>query len=250
MRVGDYFSDYRQAEDFVMSNLKFDSILNLTDYNFRRLGLESKIGESDNDAQLRPTIISMRAGVDDPEILAWAKLKFSESDNINDIDPELKSVILSSTARQNDEADFYKMEQWYFSEKTSDEDKNTIAACISNFKSEQLVRHLLSLIIDGRIRQQDLPFWIAYMSSGRATARITWEWLMQNWPKIRELLATENFVSRIPVYASRTLWFPEFLDEFTKLWEENHEPCINLSTKQGIENITINGKWLEREIGV
>jgi hypothetical protein len=76
------------------SEILREFVLNLTDYNFKRLGLEPREGDSENDLQLRSTILSMRVGVDDQQILDWAKLKFSSANTVDDLDPELKSLIL------------------------------------------------------------------------------------------------------------------------------------------------------------
>lgn len=225
-------------------------ILSLTEHNFKRLDFKPKVDESDNDLQLRPTILSMRAGIDEPDVLEWAKAQFDQAELISILDPELKSLILTAVARQNIEKDFNKMEQWYFSNDTSDEDKRIISASMTGFRSEDILSKILSLILNDKIRTQDVVFWIAYMATGKYSARLTWNWLTVNWPKVRELLVTENFISRIPVYVSRSLWFKEFKNEFVRFWEENKEPCLSLSIKQGIEGIEINERWLEQGIGV
>ena len=89
----------------------------------------------------------MRVGVDDQQILDWAKLKFSSADMVDDLDPELKSLILAAVARQDAEADFNKMEEWHFNDKTSDDDKRAISAAMTGFHSEKLLKRILSLII-------------------------------------------------------------------------------------------------------
>ena len=233
-----------------ISEILREFVLNLTDYNFKRLGLEPREGDSENDLQLRSTILSMRVGVDDQQILDWAKLKFSSADMVDDLDPELKSLILAAVARQDAEADFNKMEEWHFNDKTSDDDKRAISAAMTGFHSEKLLNRILSLIIDDKIRTQDVVFWIAYMGTGKYSSKLTWDWLTGNWPKIRELLVTENFIARIPVYVSRSLCYPGFKEDFANFWEQNKEPCLSVSTKQGIESIEINERWLEQGIGI
>jgi aminopeptidase N len=225
-------------------------ILNLTESNFKRLGFGAKVNENDNDLQLRTTILSMRAGVDEPNMLAWAKAQFDSVESVDNLDAELKSLILSAVARQDIEDDFNKMERWHFSNYTSDEDKRIISAAMTGFRSEKLLSRILKLILDDKIRTQDIVFWIAYMGTGKYSARLTWNWLMLNWPRIRELLVTEHFIARVPVYVSRSLWFKEFKDEFINFWEENKEPCLSLSIKQGIESIEINGRWLGQGLGL
>jgi aminopeptidase N len=189
------------------SEILREFVLNLTDYNFKRLGLEPREGDSENDLQLRSTILSMRVGVDDQQILDWAKLKFSSANTVDDLDPELKSLILAAVARQDAEADFNKMEEWHFNDKTSDDDKRAISAAMTGFHSEKLLNRILSLIIDDKIRTQDVVFWIAYMGTGKYSSKLTWDWLTGNWSKIRELLVTENFIARVPIYVSRSLCF-------------------------------------------
>jgi aminopeptidase N len=239
---------YGNIED--VSETLRDFTLGLTNHNFKRLGLEPKAGESENDFQLRATILAMRASVEDEGVISWAKLKFNEANDIAELDPELKATILSSVAKLDSASDFNKMEAWYFDDKVSDEDKRVVSAAMTGFKSENLLNRCLKLILDDKIRTQDIVFWIAYMATGRYSAKLTWNWLTENWPRIRELLVTENFISRVPVYVSRSLWFKEFEAEFTKFWEANYEPCLNLSIKQGIESIQINGRWLKQEIGL
>ncbi len=225
-------------------------ILNLTDHNFKRLGIEPKNGETENDFQLRATILAMRISVKDKQVIDWVRSSFDKANEVSELDPELKGVILSGIAKLDSEQDFNKMEDWYFDNKTSDEDKRTVSAAMTGFKSEKLLKRCQQLILDDKIRTQDIVFWIAYMATGKYSARLNWDWLTANWPKIRELLVTENFIARVPVYVSRSLWFKEFKDEFISFWEENKEPCLSLSVKQGIEGIEINGRWLEQKIGL
>lgn len=239
---------YGNLED--TSKTMRDFILSLTDHNFQRLGIEPQSNDSENDVQLRATILSLRAGVDDPRILDWARSKFDQADSIDDLDNELKGMILSAVARQDSSADFDKMESWHFDDRTSDEDKRVISVAMTGFKSKEILGRVLSLILDDKIRTQDIVFWIAYMATGRYSSRLTWDWLQANWPIIRELLVTENFISRIPLYVARSLWFPEFEQQFKQFWDNNNEPCLSLSTKQGIENIEIHGRWLSQDLGL
>ncbi len=213
-----------------------------------RLGWKPKKSESHFDSLLRPTILGLAAGADDPDVLKECLRQFKDMEKPEDIQPDLRGVIYNTAARHGDEKTFDKL--FAIHEATaSSEERVTIAAALTSFKQPELVKRALSLIKSDSVRLQDVAYWIAYSYANRFGRDATWKWMTNptNWKWLSDNLGTDLSFYRFPIYAASAFSDPEFLNKFEKFFLPRKEPAFERSINQGIEFITWQSAWKKRD---
>lgn len=211
-----------------------------------RLGWESKEDDSHFDKLLRPTIISLAASCDDPEVLAEIDRRFMGMKKSEDIAPDLRGIIYCTVARRGDAKTFDRLLALH-NETASPEERVTLSAALTNFEQPDLIERALALIQTDKVRLQDVGYWVAYSFMNRFARDATWKWLTTNWPWLKENLGSDLSFYRLPIYVARMCSKADFLPEYKKFFESVMEPALERSVKQGIEIIEWQSEWKKRD---
>ncbi len=222
-------------------------ILELSAKQLKRLGWKEKAGEDHFDTLLRPTILGLNAGADHPEVVEEALRQFNKAKSPTDIHPDVRGLIYDTAVRRGDEQVFDKLIEWYKTTDSADE-RVTLAAAIVFFKQPELIKAALAMIQTPHVRLQDIGYWVAYSFMNYHGKQQTWEWMTHHWDWLKSNLENDLSFHRFPNYSARSSSDREFLKDYKAFFAARNTPALNRSIKQGIETITWQAAWRERDI--
>lgn len=221
-------------------------IATLTERQLDRLGWEPKPDESHFDTLLRPTIIGLAAGAEVPEVVKECLRQFDAMKKPEDINPDLRSVVYTTAVRHGDVKTFNKLFKIH-EESSLSEERTTIAAALTSFKQADLIDKALNTINSDSVRLQDVSYWIAYSFSNRFARDATWAWVQEHWQWLRDNLGSDLSFYRFPMYAANAYSTRTFLAAFKEFFLPKMEPAFERSINQGIEILTWQSAWKERD---
>ncbi len=223
-------------------------IIKLSAKQYKRLGWTPKKTDSYFDQLLRPTVIGMTSSADDPKALTEALKQFDSASSIENILPDFRSIVFGTTVRQrNDQKTFDKLFKMHESSILSEE-KTTLAAALTGFKSPELFEQALDLIKTPAIRSQDIAYWIVYSLSNRFARRATWEWMQTNWSWLDKTIGNDLSFHRFPLYVANAFSDVSFIPEFKKFFDKHTSSALERSINQGIETLEWQSAWKDRDL--
>ncbi len=220
-------------------------IRRLVNQQLERLGWDQKDTDTYFDRLLRPIILGMASGADEPAIIAEAQRRFAAMKQTSDIDPDIRGVVYATVARNGGEKEFKQLLKLHH-ESTSSEEQQSLAGALSNFKQKDLIKKYLAQIISDDVRLQDIGHWIAYITTNRYGKDETWAWIQKNWQWLEKNLGSDLSFSRLPVYVARGRSDTAFLKEFKTFFNKVKTPALERSINQGIEIIQWRSDWKKR----
>ena len=151
---------------------------------YDRLGAPSA-GDTPNQRQLRATLFSLLGHAGDKQVISDSQ-KIAEQylNNPASVDPNLANAALAVAAANGDAALFDKLQQVY---ETADNPQLQEEALhlLATFKNPALERRALDFAASGKVKNQDSIFLFATGLVLPSTRQVTWQYLQQNWPKVR-----------------------------------------------------------------
>jgi aminopeptidase N len=221
-------------------------VRHLVTKQLERLGWEAKEGESHFDTLLRPTILGMASVAEEPAVVGPAIERFKAMKKPEDIEPNLRSVVYGTVARNGDKVEFDKLLKMHNST-TNSEERTTLAAALTGFKQPALIKRALALITTDDVRMQDVAYWVAYSFANRHARDETWKWMVGHWDWLDKNLGTDMSFSRFPLYSARHYSDRAFLMTYKKFFDSVMTTALERSVKQGIEIIEWHADWVERD---
>ncbi len=222
-------------------------IRQLVNKQLERLGWQKVEGEPYFDTLLRPTILGMASLAEEPSVLAIAKQQFEAMKKAEDIQPDLRSVIYTTMARNGGEAEFKKLLALHNNSHDSEE-RTRLTAALTAFKQPKLIDKALGLIDKPEVRLQDVSYWVAYSFMNRFARDKTWKWLMGHWPWLNDNLGSDLSFFRFPVYVGRSYSDKKFLKEYLAFFHKVNAPGLERAIKQGQEMIEWHATWKDRDL--
>lgn len=240
-------------------------VIDLAIKQYERLGWDHQEHDNYFDKMLRPTILGLLASADYPEIVKKCHELFNkatETDDIDseyrisassvemkrgiEIDPDMRGVVFGTVSRMGDQKVFDKLLELH-SNTVLSEEKLTLAAAITNFSDEAIIRQALAFIKSGQVRMQDVSYWIAYSFVNHHAKSLTWQWLKDNWQWLHKNLGTDLSFFRMPIYAARVHSDEMFIAEYQEFFESVMTPALQRSYKQGLEMLQWHIDWRTRD---
>ncbi len=169
------------------------------------LTLSPQPEDTDLARQLRGDLIrAMGTLANDHEIQEEAKRALAEAMR----DPELveASIVDAATdvvASIGDEADFADFVQASEAATTPQEELRYLYAT-ADFPEPSLHEQMYARVLDGRIRGQNVHFWLRRSMANRSTTRQTWSFIQENWDALVELLASSAIVRMVEAVSRMT----------------------------------------------
>lgn len=223
-----------------------DYVRALTEKQFERLGWDEKDSDTHFDKLLRPTILGLSSYGENPDVVREAQLRFANMKQPEDVHPDIRGVIYGTVARNGGKPEFDKMMAMH-NQSTNSEERVTLSGALTGFQQPELIELALSRITSKDVRAQDSAYWVAYSFGNRFARQATWEWLKSNWDWLIANLGTDLSFFRMPVYAGRVFSDRAFIPEFEQFFTEHMSPAFERPVKQGIETITWQAAWKERD---
>jgi aminopeptidase N len=212
-----------------------------------RLGMKPKTNENHFDTLLRPIILGLAAssGVKSVIDFCHQQFKILTSHNPKAINPDFKSFVLNTIAKEGDHKDYDQMIKMH-NESNLSEERTTLIAAITIFKQPELIDKTLKFIKSSDVRSQDISYWVAYSFGNRFAKDKTWEWLKQNWKWLEDTLGTDLSFFRMPIYVARAFNEEKSLREYCDFFERRLTPSFDRTYRQGLEIINIQATWKQR----
>jgi len=214
---------------------------------YNRLGWEPKDGEAEDDAKLRGTIISMMLYGEDPDALAKAK-ELYETTPLEELNPELRSLIISSVARYGDGRVVDDLVAAYIGTQSPDL-RQSICVGVTSTRVPEKIAQLLDNLKDSKIvRPQDVFRWYAYLVSGRDSRTQTWQWVRDNWDWVETTFGGDKSYDYFPRYAGNGLATREQLEQYKAFFGPKKDiVALTRTITMGISEIEGRVALIERD---
>lgn len=213
----------------------------------KRLGWDTRESDSHFDKLLRPTILGMASAAEHPEVLAESRQRFDAAESSDAIPADVRGVVFGTVARTGTKKDFDKLLRFHNAASLSEE-RNTLAAALTNFRQPALVQAALELVDSKTVRRQDAMTWVAYSFMNRHAKHATWQWLTEHWQWLDKTLGSDLSFYRTPIYAARSFSDPTFLPKYDAFFADKQSPALERSIKQGREILQWQIDWKRRDL--
>ena len=214
---------------------------------FVRLGWTAKPNESEADTKLRASIIGLMIYGEDPDVIAHAQ-KLFEDTSLEDIDGELRPMILSTVVRFGDDAVFQSVMSAYEATQSS-ELREDLTYGLTSTKSAKNITLLLERIKDASIvRPQDAARWFVYLVRGRESRELAWTWLRDNWQWISDTFSGDKSYDAYPRYSASALTTHKQLEQYIAFFEPlKSVVALSRSIEMGVSEIQGRVATIEKD---
>lgn len=214
---------------------------------YERLGWEPASDESENDTKLRSIVIGLSLYGEIPEALEKAKQLF-DTTPLEQLDPELRALIISSVARYGDGAvvdtliDAYKRTQ-------SSDLRQDICVGVTSTRVPEKINQLLDNMKNTEIvRPQDVFRWFVYLIRGKESRKPTWQWIRENWEWVEATFKGDKSYDDFPRYSASGLMKRDELDEYKAFFGPMSTiPALSRTITMGISEIEGRVELIERD---
>lgn len=220
---------------------------NIARQQYERLGWTAKDNESEDDTKLRTTILGLMIYGEDTDAIATAQ-KLYTSNNLKDLDGELRPLIISTVVRFGDETIVDNLLALYASSQ-SGELRDDITYGITSTKSEAKISQLLELIKDPQtVRPQDAARWFVYLIRGRESRTKAWQWIRDNWQWVMDTFSSDKSYDAYPRYSATALSTQQQMTEYSDFFlPKKSIVALTRSIEMGISEIEGRVALIEKD---
>ena len=212
---------------------------NLAQNEFEKLGFIKKTGEDEEDTQKRSSILAHMIYAENEKAISGALDIFKNSQNMEDIDSEIRSLILTAKIRFEESPELVqKMLESY--KNTSNVDyRDDIMVALTSTKNIQTGELLLEKMLGNDIiRTQDILSWYVHLLRNLKTRELAWKWLRENWKLIEEKFDGDKSYNDFPRYSGAILRTEKQLQEFKEFFEPlKNDPSLTRAIEMGEREI-------------
>lgn len=214
---------------------------------YERLGWHAQPGESDDDTKLRATILSMMLYGEDRDALEQAASIYASSP-LEELDPELRPLIISSVVRHGD-ASVVKSLMASYTSTHSAELRDDISSGITSTRVAESIAWLLDSIKDpSTIKPQDAARWFVYLIRGRDSRDQAWQWIRDNWQWVMDTFSGDKSLDYYPRYVASALMTRQQMNEYSDFFTPKKSiPALTRVIAMGISEIEGRVELIERE---
>ena len=212
---------------------------NLAQNEFEKLGFIKKTGEDEEDTQKRSSILAHMIYAENEKAISGALDIFKNSQNMEDIDSEIRSLILTVKIRFEESPELVqKMLENY--KNTSNVDyRDDIMVALTSTKNIRTGELLLEKMLENDIvRTQDILSWYIHLLRNSKIRELAWRWLRENWKLIEEKFDGDKSYNDFPRYSGAILRTDKHLQEFKDFFEPlKNDPSLTRAIEMGEREI-------------
>lgn len=215
---------------------------------YRRLGLVKKINEPETDTKLRPLILGIITYSEDKKVISAIKELF-KSTTIEDLDPEIRSSVLSIMTHHTDDDRLINSMIKIYKTTNSSDLKQDITLGLTSTKDIKTIELIFDNIKDKSfIKTQDVFRWFAYLIRNKYSRDLAWQWLRDNWDWIITTFTGDKNYDDYPRLSANALITKKQLDEFRDFFEPmKSDPILTRVINMGINEITDRTNLIDRD---
>lgn len=222
---------------------------NLAQNEFEKLGFIKKTDEDEEDTQKRSSILAHMIYAENEKAISGALDIFKNSQNMEDIDSEIRSLILTAKIRFEESPELaQKMLESY--KNTSNVDyRDDIMVALTSTKNIQTGELLLEKMLENdTIRTQDILSWYVHLLRNLKTRELAWKWLRENWKLIEEKFDGDKSYNDFPRYSGAILRTEKQLQEFKEFFEPlKNDPSLTRAIEMGEREIAGRVDLIKRD---
>ncbi len=178
-------------------------VAHLAREQFMRLGWDARKEESEEDTILRPTIIGLMLYSED-EAVATEAIHRYDTQQLNDLDPELRASIISAKVKANPAVVDSLIDAYRATSHTGLRDD--LAIGVTATKDHATAKKLLKVITNTSIvRPQDFLYWYVRLMRNRHTRDLAWQWTQHHWQWIESTFQGDANYDAFPRYIASSL---------------------------------------------
>lgn len=214
---------------------------------YERLGWQATENENEEDTKLRSTVIGLTLYSEDAQALAKAK-ELYENTALEDLDPELRPLIISSVVRHGG-GEIVDELLGAYRETQSGELRQDICIGITSSRVPEKIIELLNVIKDQQtVRHQDVARWFVYLIRGRESRAVAWQWVRDNWEWIVDTFSGDKSYDDYPRYSASALVTRKQLDEYREFFAPMLDtPALSRAISVGLSEIEGRVDLVERD---
>lgn len=214
---------------------------------YSRLGWDEKPGETEEDTKLRSTVIGLSLYGEVPEAITTAKQLF-DTTPLADLNPELRSLIISSVARYGDAATVDAIMSAYKQTQSIDLREDICIGVTSTRVPEKITELLDGMKNPDIVRPQDVFRWFVYLIRGRDSRDIAWQWIRDNWDWVETTFKGDKSYDDFPRYGATGLVTKEQLEQYKAFFgPKMSDPGLTRTIAMGISEIEGRIELIERD---
>jgi aminopeptidase N/puromycin-sensitive aminopeptidase len=217
----------------------------------KELSWTAKPRDSDEQKALRASLLKILGGAGDPDAVAAAKqITQAYMKDPKSVDGTIIGPAIDVTAENGDAALYNQFSDAMNRAKAPDE-YYTYFGALAAFRDPELVKRTLSLVDQGKIRQQDYLRLFPALLSNPAGRELAWEYLKEHWDSLAEKVT--SFGGRGAVSSLGDFCSTATHDEIQQFFADHRAPGAERALKQSLERIkncteftTLQGKNMEQ----
>lgn len=211
---------------------------------FARLGWDTVKGEKSTTALLRGQVISSLGRLEDEEIIAEAKSRFSNLLKTDQLNPDLRGHVYSIIAWSGDSFAYQKILGLYRKAPTQEEMVRLLSS-LANFQDKKLLSRTLLFTLSKEVRTQNLFQPISRMVTNPYGKELVWPWIKQNWKGIVSRFGVGNpllnrIIGSVSIEADL-----EKEKEIKRFFTRYHVPGTEMKLAQTLERIRIHARFIQ-----
>lgn len=215
--------------------------------HYDRLGWEPKNGEPENDTKLRSSVIGLSLYGEIPEAIEKAKQLF-DSTPLEELDPELRALVISSVSRYGDGTIVDKLVEAYQKTQSADLKQDICVGVTSTRVPEKIAELLNNMKNSDIVRAQDVFRWFVYLVRGKESRSQAWKWVRDNWDWVEATFKGDKSYDDFPRYSASGLVTRQELDEYKSFFGPMADvPALSRTIAMGISEIEGRVELIERD---
>ena len=215
---------------------------------YQRLGWEQQPNESEDDTKLRSLIVSLMIYGEDADAIKTAHDLY-DTTPIESLNPELRSVILSSVVRYDETGTIVDtLLDLYISTQNAELALDICSGITATRDAAKIELLLESVKNPSIVRPQDVARWFVYLIRGRDARAKTWQWLQDNWDWIETTFGGDKSYDDYPRYAATGLMTAEQLAEYVEFFTPKQSiPALSRVISLGITEISARVELIKQD---
>ena len=221
----------------------------LAESEFKRLGFFKKTGEDEEDTQNRSSILAHMIYAENKEAIDGALEIFAKAQDMEDIDSEIRSLILTAKIRFDETPELIEKLIEEYQNTTNVDYRDDLMIALTATKNLKTGKKLLEKMLeDDVIRSQDVLSWYVHLLRNTKIRKLAWVWLRNNWDAITQKFDGDKSYNDFPRYSGVILRTRGELQEFKDFFEPlKNDPSLTRAIEMGEREISGRIELIERD---
>jgi puromycin-sensitive aminopeptidase len=201
----------------------------------RRVGWESTKTDTDEQKALRASLLEILGDADDPNAIATArKLVIQYMNDPASVDGTVIGNAFTVAAHTGDPALYDRFTKAFNESKSTDQYYHYLFA-LADFQQPELLNRTISLVNQGKVREQDYPRFFSALLANPASRDAAWKYLKEHWNDLAPKVT--SFGGAGAISALGNACSAEMHDNVERFFADHPAPGAQRAVKQSLERI-------------